>query len=226
MFRSTGSLTASALMLLLADCGGGSSVPVQAPPQPQSVQVPLLLSDASSEDWSLIGVKVLSIDLQRLDQVAKSLVQAGLRPGDDIPLLPVLSLVLTFNTGAAFSFLAGADGWQRWLFTVIAIAAAVFIVWLIRRGGSRLYLAGLALILGGALGNLVDRLVLGHVVDFVLLHWRGWTYPAFNVADSAITIGAACLIVDSFRHRRADQRKTQTAKPVGPTPKWLGPQPA
>jgi len=153
----------------------------------------------SGRSWIAVAIAVVV-----LDQVAKSLVQAALRPGDEIPLLPVLSLVLTFNTGAAFSFLAGADGWQRWLFTAIAIAAAVFIVWLIRRGGNRLYLAGLALILGGAIGNLVDRLVLGHVVDFVLLHWRGWTYPAFNVADSAITIGAACLIVDSFRHRRAD----------------------
>jgi signal peptidase II len=111
---------------------------------------------------------------------------------------------LAFNRGAAFSFLAGADGWQRWLFTAIAIAASVFIVWLLRRGGSRLYLLGLALILGGALGNLVDRLWLGQVVDFVLLHWRGWSYPAFNLADSAITAGAALLIVDSFRQRRAD----------------------
>ena len=80
----------------------------------------------------------------------------------------------------------------------------MFLVWLLRKGGDRAYLTGLALILGGAIGNLVDRIWLGQVVDFVLLHWRGWTYPAFNVADSAITIGAILLIIDSFRQRRPD----------------------
>ena len=149
---------------------------------------------ASSLPWIAVAIAVIVVD-----QVAKSLIQSHLKPGDEIPLLPVFSLVLTFNTGAAFSFLAGADGWQRWFFTAVAIAASVFIVWLLDRGGHRLYLAGLALILGGAIGNLVDRLVLGHVVDFVLLHWRGWNYPAFNVADSAITIGAALLVLDAFR---------------------------
>ena len=138
------------------------------------------------------------------DQVVKAAILATFRPGDEIALLPFLSLVLTFNKGAAFSFLAGADGWQRWFFAVVAGVAAAFIVWLMRRGGSAAYLAGLALILGGAIGNLVDRLWLGQVVDFVLVHWRGWTFPAFNVADSAITIGAGLLILDSFRQRHAD----------------------
>ena len=138
------------------------------------------------------------------DQVVKAAILATFRPGDEIALLPFLSLVLTFNKGAAFSFLAGADGWQRWFFAVVAGVAAAFIVWLMRRGGSAVYLAGLALILGGAIGNLVDRLWLGQVVDFVLVHWRGWTFPAFNVADSAITIGAGLLILDSFRQRHAD----------------------
>ena len=110
--------------------------------------------------------------------------------------------MLAFNKGAAFSFLAGEDGWQRWLFAAIAIAACVAMAWLLRRGGSALFCAGLALIIGGALGNLYDRLVLGHVVDFLLFHYRGWYFPAFNVADSAITIGAAALIVDSFLDRR------------------------
>ena len=149
--------------------------------------------------WIALAIAVLAAD-----QLAKAAILATFVPGQELPLLPFFSLVLAFNTGAAFSFLAGADGWQRWLFTAIAIAASVFIVWLLRRGGSRLYLLGLALILGGALGNLVDRLWLGQVVDFVLLHWRGWSYPAFNLADSAITAGAALLIVDSFRQRRAD----------------------
>ena len=146
----------------------------------------------------------LALALVAFDQVAKAAIQATFRPGDELVLLPVLSLVLTFNKGAAFSFLAGADGWQRWFFAVVAVVAATFITWLMHRGGSRLYLAGLALILGGAIGNLIDRLWLGQVVDFVLVHWHGWTFPAFNVADSAITIGAGLLILDSFRQRHAD----------------------
>ena len=137
-----------------------------------------------------------------LDQATKHWILASFRPGEDLPLTPFASLVLAFNRGAAFSFLAGEDGWQRWLFAVIALAACVAMVWLLRRGGRALFCAGLALIIGGALGNLYDRLMLGHVVDFLLLHYRGWYYPAFNVADSAITIGAAALIVDSFRERR------------------------
>ena len=149
--------------------------------------------------WIALAIAVLVAD-----QATKAAVLAAFVPGEELPLLPFLSLVLTFNRGAAFSFLAGADGWQRWLFAAIAVAAAVFIVWLLRRGGSRLYCLGLALILGGAVGNLIDRLWLGQVVDCVLLHWRGWTYPAFNMADSAITVGAILLILDSFRQRRAD----------------------
>lgn len=146
----------------------------------------------------------LALGVVALDQATKAAIQAIFKPGDELPLLPMLSLVLTFNRGAAFSFLAGADGWQRWLFAAVAVAAAAFIVWLLRRGGSRPYLFGLALILGGAIGNLIDRLWLGQVVDFVLVHWGGWTFPAFNVADSAITIGAGLLILDSFRQRHAD----------------------
>ena len=153
----------------------------------------------STARWIALAAAIVVVD-----QAVKALMLATFRPGDELVLLPVLSIVLTFNKGAAFSFLAGQDGWQRWFFAAVALAAAVFIVWLLRRGGSRLYLAGLALILGGAIGNLIDRLWLGQVVDFVLAHWRGWTFPAFNVADSAITIGAGLLILDSFRQRHAD----------------------
>ena len=149
--------------------------------------------------WIAVALAVVA-----LDQATKAAIQATFRPGDELALLPFLSLVLTFNTGAAFSFLAGEGGWQRWFFAIVAVAAVVFITWLIRKGGSRMYLWGLALILGGAIGNLIDRLWLGHVTDFVLVHWRGWTFPAFNVADSGITIGAALLILDSFRQRHAD----------------------
>jgi signal peptidase II len=144
----------------------------------------------------------LSLLVIVLDQATKAAMLAAFRPGEVMPFTPFFSLILTFNTGAAFSFLAGAAGWQRWLFATIAVGACALMLWLLRRGGSRLYCAGLALIIGGALGNLYDRLVLGHVVDFLLFYWREWHYPAFNVADSAITCGAAALILDSFRQRR------------------------
>lgn len=154
-------------------------------------------SAANARRWIALAAAIVVVD-----QVTKAAIQSTLEPGEAIAVLPILSIVLAFNTGAAFSFLAGGDGWQRWLFSGIAIAAAVFILWLIRQGGGRVYLAGLALILGGAIGNLVDRLLLGHVVDFILVHWRDWSYPAFNVADSAITVGAACLIIDELRRVR------------------------
>ena len=138
------------------------------------------------------------------DQVSKAAILATLREGDGWALTSFFSLILTYNTGAAFSFLATASGWQRWLLAGIAVAATIVIVVLLRRGGSALYSTGLALILGGALGNLYDRLVLGKVVDFLLFHYAGWAYPAFNVADSAITVGAALVILDSFRRQRND----------------------
>jgi len=147
--------------------------------------------------WLWLAALVIAVD-----QLTKHLIVAWFRPGEEWGLTPFASLILAFNRGAAFSFLAGETGWQRWLFAAIAIAACAVMAWLLARGGRPLFCAGLALIIGGALGNLYDRLTLGHVVDFVLLHWRGWYYPAFNVADSAITIGAAALILDSFRRPR------------------------
>lgn len=147
--------------------------------------------------WLWLALAVLVLDF-----ATKQAILATFRPGEEKAILPFMSLVLAFNPGAAFSFLAGAGGWQRWFFTAIAIVASVVIVWLLRRGGTRLYCASLALILGGALGNLWDRIVLGKVVDFLLFHWRDWSYPAFNVADSAITVGAVLLIADSLRQRR------------------------
>ena len=148
--------------------------------------------------WLLVSFAVIALDAS-----TKGAMQAALRPGEERPVTSFFSLVLTYNTGAAFSFLAGADGWQRWLFAAIAVAASLLIVWLLRRGGDALYCLGLALIMGGALGNLCDRLALGKVVDFLLFHYERWSYPAFNVADSAITVGAALLILDSFVGRRS-----------------------
>jgi len=147
--------------------------------------------------WLAVSLAVIAAD-----QISKSLLIDLLHPGDERVLTPFFSLVLTFNTGAAFSFLRDAGDWTRYLFSAVAIAVALLIVWLLRRGGDAWYCTGLALILGGGLGNLWDRLTLGHVVDFLLFHWRHWYYPAFNLADSAITAGAALLIFDSLRPRR------------------------
>ena len=153
----------------------------------------------TTTNWHWLWLALLVIVL---DQVTKHMILASFRPGEDLPLTPFASLVLAFNRGAAFSFLADGSGWQRWFFALIAVAACAAMLWFLRRGGRALFCAGLALIIGGALGNLYDRLALGHVVDFMLLHYRDWYYPAFNVADSAITIGAAALVIDSFRERR------------------------
>jgi signal peptidase II len=149
--------------------------------------------------WFWLAVSAVVI---AADQISKSLLIDTLHPGDERVLTSFFSLVLTFNTGAAFSFLRDAGDWTRYLFSAVAIAVAGLIIWLLRRGGDAWYCTGLALILGGGLGNLWDRLTLGHVVDFLLFHWQHWYYPAFNLADSAITVGAAFLIFDSLRPRR------------------------
>jgi len=107
--------------------------------------------------------------------------------------------VRAHNTGAAFSFLAQAGGWQRWFFTGIGLAASVLMVWMLRaHPGQKLFGFAIACILGGAIGNVIDRLVHGYVVDFLDVHWAGWHFPAFNAADSAITLGAACLLLDEL----------------------------
>ncbi|HEY5801100.1 MAG TPA: signal peptidase II [Burkholderiaceae bacterium] len=139
------------------------------------------------------------------DQFTKVLILGNYSLGDSTYVTSFFNVVRAHNTGAAFSFLAGASGWQRWFFTAIGIAAAAFIIWMLRsHAGQRLFSFALACILGGAIGNVVDRLLHGYVVDFVQLHWRGWYFPAFNVADSAITVGAACLILDELlRVRKA-----------------------
>jgi signal peptidase II len=138
------------------------------------------------------------------DRLTKALIVASFAPGEALPITGFMSLVLAYNPGVAFSVLAGAPDWTRWLLAAIAVVASVFLTWMLKRGGSRTLCAGLALILGGALGNLWDRIVIGKVVDFLLFHYGAWSWPAFNVADSAITVGAALLILDSFRPRGVD----------------------
>ncbi len=141
-----------------------------------------------------------------LDQLTKWLVQQTLVFGQSLPVLPFFNLVLVYNPGAAFSFLSTASGWQRELFVGIGIAASGLILYLLRRHASDPYFCfALALILGGAIGNVIDRVALGAVVDFLDLHVGGSHWPAFNVADSAITCGAALLIWDSFRRPRTEK---------------------
>ncbi len=135
-----------------------------------------------------------------LDQASKQAAVALLEVHGPVELLPVLDLALSFNRGAAFSFLAGAGGWQRWFFTALAIAVGgVIVYWLYRLPpGQRRLGAALGMVLGGAMGNVVDRVWLGHVVDFIDLHYGDWHWPTFNVADSAITIGVVLIILDGF----------------------------
>jgi signal peptidase II len=124
-------------------------------------------------------------------------------------VLPFLDLVRLHNTGAAFSFLSGASGWQNWLFTGIAIVVSAGVLWWLTRlpeRGKSLLALGLALLLGGAIGNLVDRILYGYVVDFILFYYREWSYPAFNVADSAITCGVALVLFDGLVLERRAQR--------------------
>lgn len=140
------------------------------------------------------------------DQITKTLILDHYRLGDSTFITSFFNIVRAHNTGAAFSFLADAGGWQRWLFTGIGAAATVFIVWQLRaHPGQKLFSFSLASILGGAVGNVVDRLMHGYVVDFLQFHYAGWYFPSFNVADSAITVGAACLILDELLRARGNR---------------------
>ena len=152
--------------------------------------------------WPWLGIAAVII---LADQFTKTLIIGAFQLGDSHTVTSFFNIVRAHNTGAAFSFLAGAGGWQRWFFIGLGIAAALFIVWMLRsHAGQRLFSWALALILGGALGNVIDRFIHGYVVDFLQFHYAGWAFPSFNVADSAITIGAACLILDELlRVRRA-----------------------
>ena len=143
-----------------------------------------------------------------LDQLVKWAFLAAFSPGERRAVTEFFNLVLVFNKGAAFSFLADAPGWQAPLLAGFAvIAAAVLSVLIVRNSGKALFCTGLALVLGGALGNVIDRLRFGHVVDFLDFHAAGWHFPAFNVADSAITSGAALLILEGFLPARPAARR-------------------
>lgn len=141
----------------------------------------------------------LALILLIADQFTKVLILGYYRLGDATYVTSFFNVVRVHNSGAAFSFLASAAGWQRWFFTALGLAAALFIVWMLKsHAGQKLFSFALACILSGALGNVIDRLLHSYVVDFLDFHYRGWHFPAFNIADSAITIGAACLILDEL----------------------------
>ncbi|MFJ4289207.1 signal peptidase II [Cupriavidus sp. NPDC089707] len=138
-----------------------------------------------------------------LDQFFKIVIVRSFTYGESRPVTSFFNLVLVYNKGAAFSFLADAGGWQRWFFTGLGIVVGAFIVWLLyRHTGQRLFCFAVSLILGGAVGNVIDRVVYGHVVDFLDFYAGRYHWPAFNVADCAITVGAVLLIVDELRRVR------------------------
>ncbi|MBB3194191.1 signal peptidase II [Roseateles terrae] len=157
-------------------------------------------SSAAPSSARLIQWLGLALLIIIADQFTKVLILNTFQYGDSRYVTSFFNLVRAHNTGAAFSFLAGASGWQRWFFVGLGVAATVFIVWLLRRHGHQtLFATALSLILGGAVGNVVDRLLHGYVVDFLQFHWNQWYYPSFNVADSAITVGAVLLVWDELR---------------------------
>ena len=149
--------------------------------------------------WTWLSVLVIV-----LDQITKQLAEASLHLAESVAVMPLFNLTLLHNTGAAFSFLSQAGGWQRWFFAAIALLVSTGIIfWLKRLSSDKLWEAlALALVMGGAVGNAVDRVVYGYVIDFLDFYYDSWHWPAFNVADMAIVVGAAILIIDSLWPRK------------------------
>jgi signal peptidase II len=144
-----------------------------------------------------IGIAIIVI---LLDQISKIMVMRTLPFEKAQIVTSFFNLYYTVNPGAAWSFLAGAGGWQRWLFTAIGVGAAALIIYLLKRhAGQRMFSWSMALILGGAVGNVIDRIAYGHVIDFLSFHFNGWYFPSFNVADSAICVGAVLFVIDELR---------------------------
>ena len=151
--------------------------------------------------WLLWALVIIGVD-----QITKQMILSHYQYGDWTPITGFFNIVRAHNTGAAFSFLADAGGWQRWGFTAFGLVAALFIIWQLRQHAQqRLFAFSLASILGGALGNVIDRLLHGYVVDFLDFHWSGTHFPAFNLADSAISVGAVMLALDMFKSKKSGE---------------------
>jgi signal peptidase II len=150
--------------------------------------------------WIWLSIALIVV---LIDQFTKILIVGYYKLGDVTPVTSFFNITRAHNPGAAFSFLAGAGGWQRWFFTGIALVATIFITYMLTKHGTqRLFSFALCMILGGAIGNLIDRLWHGYVVDMLDFYWKTWHFPVFNLADSAITLGAICLILDEIRRVR------------------------
>jgi signal peptidase II len=169
-------------------------------------RVPLPDATGSKLRWLWLAALVIVLDLG-----TKAMATAMLTYGNPVPVMPVFNFTLLHNTGAAFSFLAGASGWQRWFFVTMAVVVSVFLVrWLKKLKNDETWSAiAIVLILGGALGNVYDRVVHGYVVDFLHFYWNDYHFPAFNIADTAITIGAGMMILDIFRQSDESKDKTE-----------------
>jgi signal peptidase II len=169
------------------------------------------MSDEKNRGRAVVWL-LLSALVVLADQLSKSYITSHYGEFEFTTVLPVLDITRMHNVGAAFSFLATASGWQRWLFISLAVTVSIgILVWLYRMPRSQGLLAcGLALVLGGAIGNVIDRIRLGAVVDFIHFHWDRAYFPAFNIADSAITVGAACLILDALLEPKRARAKVET----------------
>lgn len=164
-------------------------------------QVPIPKNSGAMRTLPWLG---LALILLTIDQLTKVLILDAYRLGEGTYISSFFNIVRVHNLGAAFSFLASESGWQRWFFTGIGVVAALFIVWMLRsHAGQKLFSFALACILGGALGNVIDRVLHGYVVDFLDFHYANWHFPAFNIADSTITAGAICLILDELLRMRS-----------------------
>jgi len=169
------------------------------------------MSDTTNRGRAAVWL-LLSALVVLADQLSKSYITGHYGEFEFTPVLPILDITRMHNVGAAFSFLATASGWQRWLFITLAVTVSIgIVVWLYRMPRSQGLLAcGLALVLGGAIGNVIDRIRLGAVIDFIHFHWDRAYFPAFNIADSAITVGAACLILDALLEPKRARAKVET----------------
>jgi len=165
--------------------------------------------------WRESGLKWVWIAIAAivLDQLTKFWIVSSISNGGSVYVLPVLNIIHTYNPGAAWSMFANAGGAQRWVFSALAVVVSVVLVYWLRRlalASQKLLITGLTLILGGAIGNVLDRLRIGHVVDFIQVHWDNSYFPAFNVADSAISVGAAFVILDALREAQRERKAKAT----------------